>query len=132
MLSKSTKKNTNPMPDGTLIDFGTAAWHSDGTELINSGIRNPADGDFCQGVWAKVDDSTFVLNHLALAWMNGSYVGPAHITERVTVGTNGSHYFGTFKIVQYLAAVTPGHEFDEDTALVTITGTIRATRVTAN
>lgn len=25
MISKSTAKHTNPMPDGTLIDFGTAA-----------------------------------------------------------------------------------------------------------
>jgi len=132
LLSKSTSKNNNPMPDGTLIDFGTAAWHSDGTELINSGIRNPADGDFCQGVWAKVNDSTFVLNHMALAWMNGAYVGPARIAERVTVGPNGHHYWGTFKIVQYLATVSPGHEFDQDTALVTITGTVKATRITVN
>jgi hypothetical protein len=132
LLSKSTPNNTNPMPDGTLIDFGTAAWHSDGTELINSGIRNPADGDFCQGVWSRIDDSTFFLNHLALAWMNGSYVGPARITEHVTVGPHGDRYWGNFKIVQYVASITPGHEFDQDTAVATITGTVRATRIKAN
>ena len=67
MLSKSTATNTNPMPDGVLIDFGTVAWHSDGTELLNSGSRNPSDGDFCQGVWAQVGDHLFSLNHQAIS-----------------------------------------------------------------
>jgi hypothetical protein len=132
MLAKSTSTNTNPMPDGTLIDFGTAAWHSDGTELMNSGARNPVDGDFCQGVWAQVSGSTFILNHYALAWTNGTYTGPANITERVTVDRKGRNFSGTFKLVQYLATVTPGHEFDQSTALVSITGTITGIRVTAN
>jgi hypothetical protein len=131
MISRSTATNTNPMPDGVLIDFGIVAWHSDGTELLNSGSRNPADGDFCQGVWAKVGDSTFALNHMALAWTNGAYTGPAVIRERVTVDESGHHYHGSFKLTQYLASVTPGHEFDEDTALVTITGTVTGTRMTA-
>ena len=131
MLSKSTPSNTNPMPDGTLIDFGTAAWHSDGTELMNSGIRNPADGDFCQGVWDQVGPQTFVLNHYALAYTNGVYTGPANIRERVTVDDSGRHYSGSFTLVQYLATPTIGHEFDQSQRLVTITGTIAATRVTA-
>jgi len=132
MLSKSTATNTNPMPDGVLIDFGTVAWHSDGTELTNSGARNPADGDFCQGVWARVGGSTFFLNHLALGWTSGTYTGPASIRERVTVDGMRRHFNGNFKLVQYLATQTPGHEFDEDTALVTITGTITGKRITAN
>jgi hypothetical protein len=130
MLAKSTRDNTNPMPDGTLIDFGTAAWHSDGTELINSGSRNPADGDFCQGVWAQVGPGTFTLNHMPLAWTNGAYTGPAVLRERVTVDYSGMHYSGDFKLTQYLATMTPGHEFDETTALITITGTITAKRIT--
>jgi len=130
MLSKSTATNINPMPDGVLIDFGLVAWHSDGTELLNSGSRNPADGDFCQGVWARVGGSTYALNHMALGWTSGSYTGPAVIRERVTVDGTGRHYSGTFKLTQYLASVTPGHEFDQDTALVTITGTVTGTRMT--
>ena len=131
MLSKSTATNTNPMPDGVLIDFGTVAWHSDGTELLNSGSRNPADGDFCQGVWARMGANTYVLNHMALAWTSGTYTGPAVIRERITVDGSHRHYGGTFKLTQYLASVTPGHEFDEDTVLVTITGTVTGTRMTA-
>ena len=118
------------MPDGTLIDFGTAAWHADGTEFQTSGIRNPADGDVCQGVWQQVDDATFVLNHYALAWTNGTYTGPANIRARVSVDSTGNHYSGVFATVVYLATPVAGHEFDQNTVLASITGTFRATRVT--
>lgn len=131
-LSKNTPTHTNPMPDNTLIDFGLATWHADGTELMNSGIRNPADGDFCQGVWTAVSPDTYQLNHFALAYAGGNYVGPAHMRLRVTVDGSGSRYSGVFVLTQYLATVTPGHEFDENTALVTITGTVTGRRVTAN
>ncbi len=132
MLSKSTRANTNPMPDGTLIDFGTAAWHGDGTELMNSGIRNPADNDICQGAWEQAGPSTFVLNHFALAWTSGSYTGPVNIRERVTVDPSGRHFLGSFTIVAYLASVTQGHEFDQTQTLVSITGSVTGTRVTAD
>ncbi len=130
MISKSTPNHTNPMPDGTLIDFGTAAWHGDGTEMQTSGIRNPSDGDVCQGVWEQVDRSTFVLNHYALAWTNGTYTGPVNIRARVTVDPLGQSYSGQFVTVVYLASATAGHEFDETTVLATITGTFTAKRVT--
>jgi len=55
------------LPDGAPIDFGTAAWHDDGTKLMNSGSRKPADGDFCQGVWEQTGPNEFVLNHYALS-----------------------------------------------------------------
>ena len=130
MIAQSTPTHTNPMPDGTLIDFGTAAWHADGTEFQTSGIRNPADGDVCQGVWQQVDDATFVLNHYALAWTNGTYTGPANIRARVTVDSTGNHYSGVFATVVYLATPVAGHEFDQNTVLASITGTFKATRVT--
>lgn len=130
MISKSTPTHKNPMPDGTLIDFGTASWHADGTELQSSGIRNPADGDVCQGVWRQVGDGTFVLNHYALAWTNGTYTGPVNIRARVTLDEKGTHYSGMFVTVVYLATPVAGHEFDESTVLATITGTFTATRVT--
>ena len=130
MISKSTATHTNPMPDGTLIDFGTAAWHADGTEIQMSGIRNPSDGDVCQGVWQRVGDGTFVLNHVALAWTNGTYTGPVNIRARVTVDRDGKHYSGWFATVVYMASPVAGHEFDQTTVLASITGTFTATRVT--
>jgi hypothetical protein len=130
MLSKSTRTHKNPMTDGTLIDFGTAAWHGDGTEFQTSGFRNPSDGDVCQGVWQQVGPSTFTLNHYALAWTNGSYTGPVNIRAQVTVNPAGNRYTGTFTTTVYLAAYVAGHEFDQNTVLATITGTFDATRVT--
>lgn len=130
MISKSTAKHTNPMPDGTLIDFGTAAWHADGTEIQMSGIRNPSDGDVCQGVWQRIGNGTFVLNHYALAWTNGTYTGPVNIRARVTVNPSGNRYSGVFVTIVYLASSVQGHEFDQTTVLATITGTFTATRVT--
>jgi hypothetical protein len=129
MLAKSTPRNQNPMPDGTLIDFGTQAWHSDGTELLNSGIRNPADGDFCQGVWEQVGPSTFKLFHMPLAWGGGSYIGPVHMTMLVTADRSGNHFSGYFSETVYQASPTAGHEFDDSTPIVTITGTITASRI---
>lgn len=130
MISKSTANHKNPMPDGTLIDFGTASWHADGTELQVSGIRNPADADVCQGVWQRVGDRTFVLNHYALAWTNGTYTGPVNIRARVAVDSTGTYYSGWFATVVYLATPVAGHEFDQSTILASITGTFTATRVT--
>jgi len=130
MISKSTPTHTNPMPDGTLIDFGTAAWHADGTEIQMSGIRDPRDGDVCQGVWRQVGDGTFVLNHVALAWTNGTYTGPVSIRAEVTVDRSGRRYSGMFATIVYLAAPVAGHEFDQNTVLASITGTFTATRVT--
>ncbi|MDE2294277.1 MAG: hypothetical protein KGL36_02340 [Gammaproteobacteria bacterium] len=132
MLAKSTATNTNPMPDGAVVDFGVTAWHSDHTEIMNSGARNPADGDFCQGVWKQVGPATFRLNHIAIAWGGGSYVGPAQIQFLVTVDPTGNHYAGKFTLTQYVATITPGHEFDENAVAVRITGTVTATRLTAN
>jgi len=54
---------------------------------------------------------------------------PAVIRERIQVDATGRHYAGSFRLRQYLASVTPGHQFDETTALVTITGTISGTRI---
>jgi hypothetical protein len=130
MLSKSTRTHQNPMPNGTLIDFGTAVWHPDGTEFQTSGIRNPSDGDVCQGVWQKVGNATFALNHYALAWTNGTYTGPVNIRAQVTVAPGGNSYTGTFTTVVYMATAIKGHEFDQNTVLATITGSFDATRVT--
>ena len=130
MLSKSTAKNKNPMTDGTLIDFGTAVWHADGTELQTTGIRNPADGNICHGVWKQIGPSTFQLNHYALAWTNGTYTGPVNIRAVVTVDGTGNKYSGGFQTDVYLASTVAGHEFDKTTKLVTITGTFTGSRVT--
>jgi len=81
-------------------------------------------------VWQRVGDGTFVLNHYALAWTNGTYTGPVNIRARVTIDPSGNQYSGVFVTVVYLATPVAGHEFDQSTVLASITGTFAAKRVT--
>ncbi|MGH8218832.1 MAG: hypothetical protein ACREUT_09755 [Steroidobacteraceae bacterium] len=126
------KGNSNGIPDGALIDFGTATWHRDGTETMVSGGRDPTTGDVCMGAWEQIGPATYKLNHVALAWLSDAYVGPATIAETVTLDRSGKTFHGTFTTTQYLATVTPGHEFDENSVLAPtpIHGVITGTRVT--
>ena len=51
-----------------MIDFGYAQWHSDGTEIMNSGARAPATENFCLGVWSQTGPFSYHLNHFALSY----------------------------------------------------------------
>ena len=99
---KFVTKDTRGIPDGTEVDAGYAQWHSDHTEIMNSGGRSPLTGDFCLGVWKQVGDRTFKLNHFAAAWdgQGAKLLGPANIREEVTVAPGGGRFAGTFTIDQ--------------------------------
>lgn len=113
------------IPDGTVIDSGIAAWHSDGTEIMNSGLRPPPTGNFCMGVWKQTGSSAYRLNHIGLSWdpTGTTFVGPANIRERVVISSNGNGYAGTFTIDQY---DTNGN------LLVHLGGKVGAHRITAD
>ena len=120
----------NGPPDGTPIDAGFQVWHSDGTELMNSG-RPPATGSFCEGVWRQENWSNYSLNHWALSWdfdpATGQptvFVGPTNIQEKVTVNAASNSFSGTFSLTQYAP--------DGTTVLGGVKGVINATRVTVN
>ncbi len=89
----------------TTIDAGYAQWHSDGTEIMNSGSRPPSTSNFCLGVWQKVGEREYKLNHFAIAWTGDptatSPLGPANIIEQVTLAHDGQSFTGSFTIVQY-------------------------------
>jgi hypothetical protein len=89
-------------PDGTPIDFGFQQWHSDGTEILNSGMRAPATGNFCLGVWKRTGRRTYKLNHFALSYdPSGNFVGPANIREEVVLDPDDGSYSGSFAIAQF-------------------------------
>jgi hypothetical protein len=114
----------NPgIPDGTVIDAGFSQWHSDGTEILNSS-RPPATSNFCLGVWKRVEESSYKLNHFALSSdLNGNMIGPANIRETVRLSRDGNRYEGTFTIDQY----------DESGNLLAhITGQVSAKRITVD
>lgn len=88
---------------GAMIDFGYAAWHSDGTEIMNSGGRAPSTENFCLGVWEQTGPSTYKLNHFALSYdpTSGALNGRVNIKEDVVLGKSGSDFAGAFTIDVY-------------------------------
>jgi hypothetical protein len=122
---KFVSKGSAGIPDYTEVDAGYAQWHSDGTEIMNSGGRSPLAGDFCLGVWQKVGDCKYKLNHFAASWdsTGSNLIGPANIQENVTLSAGGNQFSGTFTIDQYTEA---GNKMPR------VQGTITGTRITVN
>jgi hypothetical protein len=85
-----------------MIDFGYAQWHSDGTEIMNSGGRAPVTQNFCLGVWAQTGHAKYKLNHWALSYdTSGRLNARVNIREEVTVEDDGQMYSGPFTIDVY-------------------------------
>jgi hypothetical protein len=81
----TAKGNSEGPPDNTPIDNAIIVWHSDRTEVMNSG-RPAQDGDFCLGVWEEVGRCHYKLNHFAwmLPWAEGGGVCDDGLTVTVT------------------------------------------------
>jgi hypothetical protein len=88
-------------PDGfTGIDFGFQSWHSDGTEITNSGGQLPPTGNFCTGVWAQQRGGAYALNHWAIGWNlpatdPSDLFGLINIRELVNVDRTGTIMTGS-------------------------------------
>ena len=107
-------------------DFGFQQWHSDGTELMNSGGRAPSTENFCMGVWRQTGASRYHLNHLALSYDPGTGVLNArvNIKEDVVLDPSGNSYSGSFSIDVYDPTGT--------TAVAHQNGQVTAQRIRAN
>ncbi|HEV2198851.1 MAG TPA: hypothetical protein VGR73_03450 [Bryobacteraceae bacterium] len=122
---------------GGLFDDSYAEWHSDGTEIMNSGVHSPATGNFCMGAWTKTGPSTYALKHVALDYSlqplgSTSPTVIVIIREQVTVDQAGNHLTGSFTAdiyAPYSSAfpATPGAHIAQVGA-----GTIAGERITAN
>ena len=116
---------------GFNVDWGTQAFHADGTELMFSGGQNPATGDVCQGVWRKVGPRTYTLNHIAMGWMapGGPFGLRIHFHVVIKLDPNGNSFTGTYRVDVFQE--TPEDPFDESasTKVASGTGTAIATRV---
>lgn len=55
------------------------------------------------GVWEKVGERTYKLNHFPLPWNSAEtqFIGPANLRAEVTVTADGKQYSGTFTLEQY-------------------------------
>jgi hypothetical protein len=110
-------------------DYGTQAWHSDGTELIYSAGQNPETGDVCQGVWRRLGPSTYSLNHIAMGRpAPGAPFGlRVHIHAVVKVDESGNKYSGKYTATVY--SVSEAAPFDESVEVASGTGVLTGTRV---
>jgi hypothetical protein len=117
--------------DGFSPDWGTQAWHSDGTELTFSGNQNPETGDVCQGVWRKVGRDTYTLNHIAMGWLApGAGFGiRVHLHFLIKLDAKGDAFSGSYTATVYTE--TAADPFDESATAVLASGTghVTATRV---
>ena len=118
-------------PNGAVVDDGYAQWHSDGTEIQNSGLHAPITGNFCLGVWKQVGANTYKLNHFPLAWdpTGQSPANAIQLTESVKL-TDEDHIKGTFTLNVYVWTSTDSLNVAPGGPVATVTGTITATRVT--
>jgi hypothetical protein len=125
-LAQGNSARNPPIPDGAVVDFGYTQWHSDGTEIFNSGGRAPATENFCLGVWARTGFLGYELNHFALSYdaTSGVLNGKVNIREQVTLDPSGLLYTGTFTIDVY--DPNTGQSIDH------IVGTVSAARVTVD
>jgi hypothetical protein len=122
------------IPNGATVDGGNTIWFADGNEITYSGVRDPATGAVCLGIWKRTGERTYELNHIGLSWnpvgnpqgLPPGVAGPAFIKQHVTLSRDGNSYTGTFAISQLgpdgKTLALPG----------VITGRIEAKRVTIN
>jgi len=117
---------TNSADQSTFNDtFDT--WHSDGTEF-ESAFLAPAGGNVCVGVWRQTGPRGVTLHHVGWLFNPDTPAATATNTftldETITVAADRASYSGsfTFKVWNLDGSSTP----------VEVTGTIAATRITAD
>jgi hypothetical protein len=109
--------------DGALFYEAYDLWHSDRTEMETANL-SPVEGNVCMGVWKKIGSRTVQLSHVGWAFDNsGISIGSFSLAQTNTVSSDGSTYAGSF---DYKAYDVDGNLVQE------VTGTVAATRITAN
>jgi len=113
-------------PDGVQVDNALSHWHVDGTEVTVSS-RAPETGDVCLGVWKRVGERHYLLNHFGISFDPSTDPnnpqGFANIRQDIWLSPDGNRFKGTFTIDQ----------FDPTgNLLVEIKGNLVGTRVTVS
>ena len=109
------------LSNGAQVDWGYSEWHSDGTEIMNSGGHTPASGNFCLGVWRQTGPNNFHLKHFPLAYnpVTGALAAKIILTEDVSLDRSGQNFSGTFSedvydptgttLMQHIPGMITGH-----------------------
>ncbi len=98
LISKGNTSHNSVIPDNVLLDFGYTQWHSDGTEILNSGGHSASTGNFCLGVWGKTGFLTYELKHFPISYdaTTGAIANYINLREQDTLSPSGDSYTGTF------------------------------------
>lgn len=125
-ISKGNLNHNPSIPEGAIVDFGYTQWHSDGTEIMNSGGHMPATQNFCLGTWVRSGYFNYVLNHWALSYdlTSQQLTAKVNILEQVTLDPSGNEFTGTFTITVFNA--TTGVQLDQ------LVGTLSGKRITVD
>lgn len=111
--------------NGGTVDWGYVQWHSDGTEIENSGGRAPSTENFCMGVWTQTSTASYHLNHLALSYdSSGNLNAKVNIKEDVNLNSSGTMYNGSFTLSVY--------DPNSNALLQQVTGQVTGQRVPSN
>jgi len=117
-------KGSPSLPDGTVLLDGFQQWHSDGTEIHNSGAP-AAKGNICLGVWKKTGKHHYTLNHFY--WSSDpatdTVINLVQLREEIDLDHGGNEHFG---IVTFDVYDLNGKFLNH------IEGTVQATRITVN
>lgn len=125
-ISLGNTAHNPPIPDGAILDFGYVQWHSDGTEIMNSGGHAANTGNFCMGTWVRSGYFSYELNHFALSYdaTTGNLTAKINIIEKITLDPSGNEFAGT--LVENVYDPTTGVQVDH------VVGTISAQRITVD
>jgi hypothetical protein len=113
---------------GQFFDWGYSQYHSDGTEILNSGT---GARKFCLGVWKKAGPK-YEVNHFAIAYDYATapaFIGIVNIHETITVGGDHNSFTGTFTLGIY---DQDGNLLEPPYGPGTVTGQIEGHRITVD
>jgi hypothetical protein len=98
-IKLTAEGNVPGPPDGTVIDWGLQQFHSDGTEILNSGSGPKR---FCLGVWVKgTGPSKYELNHFPLDYPDATTLHIINLREKITLSRDHANMTGTFTFDVY-------------------------------
>ncbi len=115
-IKQTAEGNVLGPPNGTVIDWGLQQFHSDGTEILNSGSGPKR---FCLGVWVKgAGPSNYEVNHFPIDYPDATTLHILNLRERITLSQDHNSMTGTFtfdiydsagSLLQHIAGDLQGH-----------------------
>jgi hypothetical protein len=89
--------NVNFYVASQLWDAAIEQFYADGNEMTNDLAFPPSQGNVCYGVWERVGNDTYKMNHIGWAYgPKDVFIGRFDLTATLVVGDHGNSFTGTF------------------------------------